>query len=139
MSNNHKIIFGVIIVLVAGGAFYAGTKYASADRNNMRANFTRGMQTGGGAALSGQKGMRLGGMIGGEILSKDDKSITIKTPNGGSRLVFLSGTTEVSKSVTGTLEDLSVGAQVSVQGTDNSDGSVTAKSVQIRSALPAVK
>ena len=133
-----KIIFGVIVVLVAGGAFYAGIKYASAGRSANRNNFTRGMQSGNIASV-GQKGMSLGGMVGGEILSKDDKSITVKTPNGGSRLIFLSGTTEVSKSATGTLEDLSVGTQVSVQGTDNSDGSVTAKTVQVRPTVPAAR
>jgi hypothetical protein len=144
MNNNHKIIFGAIVALVAVGSFYAGTKYASAGRNNIRANFTRGAEVGMGlSAQTGQaniqRGARLGGAVGGEVISKDDKSITVKNPNGGSKLVFFSTSTEILKSVTGTIEDLSVGTQVSVQGTDNSDGSVTAKSVQIRPVAPIAK
>ena len=72
----------------------------------------------------------------GEILSKDAQGITVKLREGGSKIVFLSNTTPVSKSVSGSTQDLVVGTSVVVFGTTNPDGSMTATAVQIRPPSP---
>jgi hypothetical protein len=138
-------VFGMIIavVIIGGGSFYAGMSYgaghASAASGNGRFGAT--MNTAFGSGANGGAGFRgarqNGGFVGGDILSKDDKSITIKMRDGGSKIVFVSGTTEVMKAVSGSLADLSLGAQVTVMGTANQDGSVSAQSVQIRPSMPA--
>jgi hypothetical protein len=132
MNKNTKIVVTlVVLVAIAGGSFYGGMIYGKS--SNKRSVFSfqgQGTPTG----MSGTNGAsKQGGNIG-EIISKDDKSITIKLTDGGSKIIFFASTTEISKSATGSVSDLAVGANVVVQGTTNSDGGVTAKTIQIRPA-----
>ena len=134
----NKLITIVIAtaIVVGSGAFYGGMKYAE---NKAVSNRQQRIQQFGGSgtgSLNGGSGNRTaGGFTTGEIISKDDKSVTVKLRDGGSKIVFLSGSTEVTKSVNGTLVDLEVGKNISVNGTANSDGSVTAQTIQLRSNI----
>lgn len=86
---------------------------------------------------SGQGGGRGQGRFGqdrpanGEIISADDKSVTVKLQDGSSMIVLLTNTTAFNKSAEGSKSDLKVGERVAVFGTENSDGSVTAQNVQL--------
>ena len=135
--DKKKIITLVVVAVVAGGiGFFGGTKFSQAKAKTAQAAFRGGA---GGAAFAGRRGANSqngGGFTGGQIISKDDKSITIKTMDGGSKIVFLAGSTQISKSVSGTSADLNNGENVVVTGTANSDGSVTAQNIQIRPAMP---
>jgi hypothetical protein len=139
-SHMNKNIINIIIAIVITGSasFYGGMQYTQSktvspqnfanmtqeERQALRGQFGNG---------TGARGARMGnGGANGEIISKDDASITIKLRDGGSKIVFLSNTTPVSKTASGTPADLIVGAQVNAVGTANSDGSMTAQSVQIR-------
>ncbi|NMB48351.1 hypothetical protein GYA13_02800 [Candidatus Kuenenbacteria bacterium] len=123
----------VIVVLVAAGSFYGGTKYQSS-KIPSRGQFTGGPQ----GMMSGPGGMNRAGnssmsFIGGEIISKDDQSVTIKLNNGGSKTVLYSASTTIGKMATGTADDLSIGTSVMVTGKSTTDGSLTAESIQIHS------
>jgi len=116
----------VILLAVGGGAFYGGTIYSKSQNARVFnvANFqgVRGNRTAG-----------LGNFILGDIISKDSSSITLKLPNSaGSRIIFYSDITQISKTTTGTANDLVAGTSVSVTGATNPDGSVTAQTIQIR-------
>lgn len=158
MSNAKKFIFIIVgvAIIVGGGSFYGGMKYAES-KNPMKmirgdaAGFANLSQeerqarfqqfgTAGGAQSGAQKGARTGGgIVGGEIISKDDKSITVKLGEGGSKIIFFSDTTQITKSAAGSLADLKIGENVSTNGTANSDGSITAQSIQMRPATPLPK
>ena len=134
----NKITTAVIVIIVGIAAFYGGMSYATP---------ASGVPGGGGTQLArgqngsttqngfrGARGDGQGGFVSGEVIAKDATSITIKLRDGGSKIVLLSPSTQVMKTAAGTLADLAVGVQVSTTGAANSDGSVTAQSVQIRPA-----
>lgn len=139
----------ILVIIVGGGSFYGGMKYAQSKnavgRNASVAGFQNlspeerqqrlsQLQTSGGG--SGAIGQNRKGFISGEIIKKDENSITVKLPDGGSKIIFLSSTTNIGKTVDGSVADLEVGRQVMVNDSVNSDGSVTAQSIQIRPKNP---
>jgi len=133
------IVLCVLLVLIAGaGSFFGGMKYTQAKNSATRTQQAAARQGGfnGMGRRNGANGQN-GAFINGEILSKDDKSVTIKLQDGGSKIVLLSGSTTIGKTTDGTVNDLEVGKNVMVNGTNNSDGSVTAQSIQIRPNIPA--
>lgn len=137
MNKKYIVLCVISALIIAGGSFYGGTLYAKSKtpftRGNLEARIGQdGRQMG---QLGGNMRNVSGGFIAGEIISKDATSVTVKLQNGGSKIIFLGDTTQVSKSTNGTVNDLVVGTQITVTGTANSDGSVTAQSVQIRSNI----
>jgi len=126
MKNISVVI--IVIVLVGVGSFFSGMKYAQSNSPGQGGLAPQERQ-----ARFLQRGTRnAGGFTAGQIIAKDDKSITIKLRDGGSKIIFYSDTTEVGKFTSGTVNDLEVGKTITVNGKTNSDGSVTADSIQIR-------
>jgi len=127
----------IIAVIIAGGAgFFVGTQLGGGKTANPQPSFGQGNFRGQGTGVAGRGTGSNGGFAAGSIISADSNSITVKLRDGSSKIIFVSSSTEIMKSVQGSISDLAVGDQVTVTGTSNSDGSVTSQSVQIRPAMP---
>lgn len=133
---NNKLIASIVVsaIVFGGGGYYFGTKSGASQIPQRSAGAFAG-RTGGvtGARFGG------GGTVFGNIISKDASSITIQLAAGtstasGSKIVLFDASTQVQKMVSGSPNDLTVGTNVTAIGTANSDGSITAQSIQIRPA-----
>lgn len=132
--NKQIIIVGLVTLVIVGvGAFYGGMTYAKS-QTPARGQFANGQFMGNGQLPGGSIRGGNGGFTAGEVISKDETSITIKMQDGSTKIVLIGSSVQVMKSATGSIDDLTVGTQVTITGSANSDGSVTAQSVQIRPA-----
>ncbi len=120
------------VIIVAGLSFFGGMKYSQSGQITNRqipGNYQGGKN---GSPVGGRS---FGGMVAGQILSTDTNMLTVKNQDGGSRIVLLSASTTINKVSTGTVADLKVGQDVTINGASNTDGSVNAKSIQIRPVM----
>jgi hypothetical protein len=134
----------ILIVAVAIGSFFGGTKYQQ--RKNV-SNFRQQMISGnnlpqgmGRNAINNDSIKSRGQAAGfrqtiGEIISIDDKTITVKLADGGSKIVLISETTKINQSVAATKTDLKIGTKIMVNGETNTDGSITSRNIEINPAV----
>lgn len=125
MQNKYKKFLPTTaaIIVVAALSFYVGTIYSQKSATGTRQQFAQQFRQ--------REGIQ-GGFISGKVLSKDVESITVQTRDGSSHIVLYSGSTAVVKPVPGSINDISAGTEVVAGGTQNSDGSITAQSIQVR-------
>jgi hypothetical protein len=133
MSTKQIVTLIVVAVVFAGGGFFGGMKY---QQSKTPAVAARTGAFGGAGGFAGRRpgGANGGSFVSGQVLSSSANSMTVKNMAGGSQIVILAPSTQYRKAVDGTAGDLSVGSMVTVTGSTNSDGSLTAQSVQIRTA-----
>ncbi len=133
MKNNKNIQLAVGAVVIALVGFYIGLHYGKSNVAGLEQAVRGGGQFSG---LTGgaRRGGAAGGLVAGEVVSKDDSSVIIKSRDGGSKIVLYSAATQVMKSAQGSIADVAAGEQVTVIGTANADGSITAQSIQLRPA-----
>jgi hypothetical protein len=138
--KNKNILFAIIGIALLGAGFGGGYAYAkSQSPRGQFGTFTLGgnggtVQFGGRAGAGFRTGGANGGFSAGEIISKDANGITIKMQDGSSKIILVGSSAQIAKQTSGSLEDLSVGQNVMVTGTPNSDGSITAQTVSLRPA-----
>lgn len=140
-----KIIYVVVGLLLMTGSFFGGYYYEKkACTNSANLGFDGGNRpdmsngtppTGAPNNSSGSYSRGNGGPGGGgstgEIISNDGKSVTIKTSDGSTKIVYFSDSTKVNKNESASTSDLTVGTTISAMGTTNSDKSVTAQNIII--------
>lgn len=142
----------VLLIVITIASFFVGTKYQQKksilgfNRQNTALqgrgqNMGQGVGRGTGAAGTGT-GNR-GQVAGfrqtiGEIISADDKSITVKLADGSSKIILISDSTIINQSTTAAKTDLQVGAKVAVNGDQTTDGSITGKTIEINPHIATV-
>lgn len=77
-------------------------------------------------------------MVSGEVTSKDAESLTVKLPDGSSKIILLSKETTYRLASESSLDKIEVGTKVAVAGNTNSDGTTTAVNVEINPLLRAM-
>lgn len=126
---NNKILLVVIVVVVAAAAFYGGTVYQKGQTQTFggQSGFARRF------GQNGQNGQNAQNFrpVRGQVINKDNNSLTVKLADGSTKLVILSNSTMYYKSSTASASDVIDGDTIQVLGTQNSDGSVTAQNVQL--------
>lgn len=141
MKKRNLAIATITLVVVGGGAFYGGTIYekksleeqgllrnANMQPGNKTSGKERSNRTADGLNRKGENSE----IVIGEIMSKDEKSVTVKTRDGGSKIIYLSDSTKIGEITSGSLADLESGKQVVINGKANQDGSFSAQDIQIR-------
>lgn len=126
MKNQTIIIVILVTVVMAGAGFFGGMQYQKMQRTSFSANGVnpQGRRFG----MNGQNG---GAAVRGSVLNSDANSITVKLADGSSKIVLLSGTTTITEATMAARTALQTGTQVMAIGTTNSDGSVTATTIQL--------
>ncbi len=143
MNRVVKIVLGVLLVAaIAAGSFYGGMVYGQAQDPEQtalavpegfaaqRGAGDRGEMPPAGAfgAIRGQ-----GGMLAGQIVSVGDGVLTLEDDGGQQIQVHVTDTTLIQKQAEVTLADLAEGETVLVSGSQGTDGSLTARMVQVSS------
>lgn len=146
-TKQYAIIAGIVIV-IGVAAFFGGVKYAKSSTTvNNFGNLTaeqrqqfRGTNIGAGNRPSGGLGRTgVGGQAtSGEVIGKDDKSITVRLADNSTKIVYYSTSTTVGKMTSGSTNDVTNGIQVMVLGATNAQGIITAQSIQIRPNMPTI-
>lgn len=135
--NKNIINTALLVIIFTGIGFAAGMKFQQKRIPSFRGQFPGGqMQRGAfGGEQNLQRGRNGNGMTNGEIIGVDESSVTVKMPDGSSKVVLLSSTTTINKSSEGSTSDLKNGERVAIFGNTNSDGSLTAQSIQLNPVM----
>lgn len=139
---DKRVLIGLgilaLVILAAGGGFYYGTSVGEARASQARQQLLQQRMRGQGAqfpgafatAQSGQEGRaRMGGGIPGSIEAIEGDTLVASTQEG-TLLVHTTETTLIEKFSSVGVEELETGEQVMVSGSQNDDGSVTARSIR---------
>ncbi len=139
MNRTLQIVLGVVIlVVVAGGSFYGGMLYGQGEARSNRSTTGRFVGGPGGGYNNGQgggfgNGQGRGGVFG-QITEVGTNYLVVTDNNGGQTKVMVTDTTLMEKNASVKLTDLTSGDTVIVSGSQGSDGTYTARSVQVAPA-----
>jgi hypothetical protein len=144
-KKNSSLVIMIVIAVVFFGIGFGTAKLfpgSSATTNQGAAGARQGAAGRmGGAGFAGRGGAAGAGFVTGQVEKADATSLSVKLRDGSVKLVLVASSTKASHTTDATIGDITVGSDVVVNGTTNSDGSVTAQMIQIRPAgqnLPPV-
>ncbi|HUS59966.1 MAG TPA: hypothetical protein VMX76_01120 [Nevskiaceae bacterium] len=119
--KNTKLIIGVLLIVVGITGFWGGMKYQQ----------SKGFSMTGRLDPEQTRRSSNSGMVSGEIIDRDETSITVKQADESTKIILLSENTGVSKTSEGSVDDLKTGETVMIFGQKNPDGSISAANIQL--------
>jgi hypothetical protein len=141
MNRNTWILVIVVAIVFAGGGYLIGKQSAASTAATGASAYAGRAGTAGYAGRAGGFSGAGGGATTGTIVATANGSFTIQLPTStsttattGTKIVLFDNTTMVNELESVPATSLAVGQSVVVTGTANSDGSVTATSIQVRPA-----
>lgn len=140
---NKKLLFiavAVVLLLGVGVLYgvvtYSGNNFLYAHPNNGGVFQTQERSNSMDQDMMGKQKMESAksnvGLTAGEVTAKDDTSITIKARDGSMRKIMLMDSTDVTRSMESSPDEIEVGERVSVVGEMKEDGTLQARAVQIK-------
>jgi hypothetical protein len=126
MAKNSLIITIIVAIVIGFLGFFGGMQY----QKSQRVTFPQGL---GQRGMGNQRTFMGNRPVSGEIAGLDDKTITVKSQDGSSKIIVYSASTKVNKTTEGAISDLKTGEQIMVIGTEGTDGTVTAQSISVGS------
>mgnify|MGYP001768331299 CR=1 FL=1 len=151
MSKPMQIILGlVVLVLVAAGSFFGGMLVGKQQASAAApVSFSADFQPPAGVIPLGDPSARPNapgqqgaagrfaaqpGMLVGQIESIEGNTLLIAGAEGQQTQVQVTDTTLIEKNASVTVADLETGETVMISGSENDDGSITARSLQVAPA-----
>lgn len=125
MKYKTHIVWAVVAVAALIGGIFLGEGMA-AGGNAQLAN--------GASSSSARGGFRTdssGSVFAGQVSAINGSDITLQLSNGNSEVVLYSSSTPVAEPTNVPISKVVTGSNIVVMGTKNSDGSVTASSIEI--------
>lgn len=123
--KNNLLVTIIIVIVVAAAGFFGGMQY----QKMQQPNATQFNGQGQFGRRFGQNGN--GSVVRGQITSDDANSITVQMRDGSSKIINITNSTNITKAVSGSKDDVKTGEQIMVFGSNNSDGSITAQTIQL--------
>jgi len=118
--NKRTVIAVLVILIVAGGAFYIGAKYEKNKLSRLGLiNDCKSIVTSKVVELSG------------EIVSRTDSGMVIKANDGSTQAISFTVSTRMSKKNKTTVASLTAGEQVIVKGVKDDSGVFSAQVIQL--------
>jgi len=126
----------LITVGVGAIAFFGGMKYQESVSLSRRQMMFGGEGMRAIGVQAGSQQTRMGVRpISGEIVNIDEDSVTVKTQDGGSKIVLFTDKMTIHKASVAEKSDIKAGEKVMIIGVGNADGSVSAQSIQLNPSL----
>jgi hypothetical protein len=120
-----KLLITILVAVLTGAlGFFAGVQYQKTQKSSGPGQF----QMNGSNKGNANSGSR---PVSGEITAIDAQSITLKTSDGGSKIILISDSTQINKTTAGAVSDLKTGDTVMAIGTQSSNGTVTAQTISV--------
>jgi len=139
--KKNLILILIVLIIVGVGGFFGGIKYGQSQalKNLTPEKMREVFQQRRGQLFTQNQGQRQRAgqnFVFGQVISKDEKSLIIKLADGSTKIVFFSPHTQITKTIEGSTEDIEIGKEILITGTQTEDGSLTARTIQISPRLP---
>jgi hypothetical protein len=135
MINKYKvhIIWAIVVVIALVGGIMYGKSTGSVK------SFAGGSSSSTRGTYAGRGGTSGGSFVTGTIASIVGSDITLQLANGNSEVVLYSSSTPVTEPTIVSVSKLTTGTTIMVSGSSNSDGSLTATTIQVSTGAGAMR